>query len=175
MQYLKSAEITSMTFHQHNNGNQYVYFDSTPFKTEYCKITQIDKEHIILELKDIDIKGIKKLEKTIISRALDNSVEWFGKRLNTTLVNEYFHTKLSSGNNVKFKMSDCLDVYTKANKSFSREDVKEGMYCYAILTIDGIYFSRKEYGIAMKIHQLKVFQSPKLGYIFDELYEPLDI
>lgn len=117
--------------------------------------------------------------------AHENSMSWFKKSLDTSVIDELYRSTLKTQKNyapiMKVKMPTRHDVFLgdifdQNKEKVDISSIEKGCSVQAIIECVGMYFVAREFGITWKVVQLKVYPPNKLtGYAFVDEDEPEDV
>jgi len=129
---------------------------------------------------------LTKIETRVCDAALDNSEQWFRKKLTPTVINELFkrtmktHEKFPPLMRMKLPTNDGQftgEIYDINEKMLSQTAIQKRGRIQVIAELAGIYFVAKDFGLSWKILQVKVQPTDRItGFSFvddDEDIEPI--
>lgn len=118
---------------------------------------------------------LQKFDDLSVSRACVESSNWFGKKIDKTIIKDLYnsqlkHTKDGDGMRAKLIMKNnefVGDVFDFNKQPITIQAVQPGSTVQAIIECVGMYFINKEFGITWKVVQLKLQPNNKItGYSF---------
>ena len=156
----------------------------TGTSTKYSADLVLDKDTD--KIKDF-LRFLKEFDEAIKSKAHEMSVKWFGRELETEVIDSIHKNSLRKNGTV---MRTKIVTDTKSNPLCTIFDEKKNIMsisnivksdCQCVLELTGIYFIAKEFGCTWKVMQMMVFPIKTLsGYAFidsddeDEDAEPVE-
>ena len=118
-------------------------------------------EDVVFELVNTDKVDI--IHEQVIQDAVDNSAEWFGKKLaEKTLRSAYTREDTISAEHI----TD-TKVFNPEKEIIGFDVIKPGDVCSVIVEFSGLWFAKKAFGPSWNIVQVKVRQPEEK---FDETY-----
>ena len=118
-------------------------------------------EDVVFEL--VNTEKVDIIHEQIIQDAIDNSVEWFGKKLaEKTLRSAYTREDTISAEHI----AD-TKVFNSEKEIIGFDVIKPGDLCSVIVEFSGLWFAKKAFGPSWNIVQVKARQPEEK---FDETY-----
>jgi len=154
---------------QYNTSNVIVQC-SKSFVYKGLQISEYSKSYIDIYIDDKTnsgskfIKFIQSVDDSIVKKAFNNSVAWFGKQLDEKTIDNIYKPTLRSdeyGVYMRVKLP-CKDdkfigeIFDKHKQLSSLDIIQPNCTVHCILECIGVYFVSREFGLTWKALQMKV-------------------
>ena len=163
-------------------------FGLSEFPTEYGVKYSLDAS---FRDKDDNVKinefyeMLKKLDEFMILKAVENSKEWFGKKMSEEIVREFYRPIIKTGkqkkdsdecypDTIKFKIRTTgekknVDAYDVDRNRVEIDELKKGSSFRALVDISPIWFVNKTFGFSMNLVQIEISKPDKIeGFSFED-------
>lgn len=112
---------------------------------------------------------VKAVDEHMVTMGVDNSVEWFGKKMSREVVEELYRPLVKESKQPEKYAPTCkckirsihkVDAFTKEREPFSVSDLMPGSKIKAILEFAPVWFVNKQFGVTLNILQLEFSEAP---------------
>lgn len=135
--------------------------------------------------------AIKQLDETMIKKGVENSKEWFGKKMSKEVVSELYRPLIKESKDpskyaatIKYKIRTTGDTFNveafdEFQNKFDLDDFMAGSKARCIIELSSIWFVNKQFGCTFTLIQCQVTKPDKIqGFSFqaesDEEFEDED-
>lgn len=128
---------------------------------------------------------LKSIDDNMIKTAVENSKDWFGKKMSEEIVKEFYRPLIKEGkqkpnseecypDTVKFKIRTIgdkknVEAYDTDRKKIDIDDLKTGSKVRSIVEVSPIWFVNKNFGLTLNMVQVEISKPDKIsGFSFED-------
>lgn len=120
-------------------------------------ISSFEPKPLVLNLTDSQLSQVKNLEDQIVSKAMESSVDWFGREISTVTIAKAFQSSISDNTFetcLATSKGAVITTFWDSNKNV-KDQASEWSSVDVIVELSGVWFLQKSFGPIFKVIQVK--------------------
>jgi Family of unknown function (DUF5871) len=120
-------------------------------------VTSFDSKPLLFRLNESQIAQVKSLEDQVVSKAMESSVEWFGREISPATIAKAFQSSLSEDTFetcLATSKGGVITSFWDSNKN-QKDQASEWSTVDIIVELAGVWFLQKSFGPIFKVIQVK--------------------
>lgn len=136
-------------------------------------IASFDSKPLMISLSEAQLDQVKSLEDQVVSKALESSVEWFGREISTATIAKAFQSSISDNTFetcLATSKGGVITSFWDSNKN-PKDQSTEWSDVDIIVELSGVWFLQKSFGPIFKVIQVKESKQPaytRKTYLFSD-------